>query len=54
AAGASRRMAGRDKLLEPVDGAPLLRRQARAAVAAGTGPVAVTLPPDDRTRRAAL
>jgi len=54
AAGASRRMAGRDKLLEPVDGDPLLRRQARAALAAATGPVAVTLPPDGAARRAAL
>lgn len=54
AAGASRRMEGRDKLLEPVEGLPLLRRQARAALAAGLGPVAVTLPPDRPLRAAAL
>jgi CTP:molybdopterin cytidylyltransferase MocA len=53
AAGASRRMRGADKLLEPVGGEPLLRRQARAAVAAGA-PVVVTLPPAAGARRAAL
>ena len=42
AAGASRRMRGADKLLEPVDDEPLLRRQARAALASGVGPVAVS------------
>lgn len=44
---------GRDKLLEPVDGEPLLRRQARTALAAGC-PVLVTLPPDRPRRAAAL
>ena len=54
AAGASRRMRGRDKLLEEIDGAPLLRRQASAALAAGIGPVLVTLPCADHLRAAAL
>lgn len=43
AAGASRRMRGRDKLLEEVDGVALLRRSAMRAVATGAV-VAVTLP----------
>ncbi|NIZ10350.1 NTP transferase domain-containing protein [Pseudooceanicola sp. HF7] len=46
AAGASRRMGDRDKLLEEIDGLPLLRRQAARAVSAGCGPVLVTLPED--------
>lgn len=54
AAGASRRMRGTDKLLQPVDGVPLLRRQALAALAAGVGPLAVTLPVESPARRAAL
>lgn len=53
AAGASSRMRGRDKLLEEVDGRPLLRRQAEAAVATGA-PVIATLPPRAPGRRAAL
>lgn len=44
AAGASTRMRGRDKLLEPVAGEPLLRRQARIARGATRGPVIVALP----------
>jgi molybdenum cofactor cytidylyltransferase len=44
AAGQSSRMRGRDKLLEVVDGEPLLRRQAMMALAANSGPVIVTLP----------
>ncbi|WP_137700615.1 nucleotidyltransferase family protein [Marimonas lutisalis] len=36
AAGASSRMRGRDKLMELVDGEPLLRRQVRRALATGT------------------
>lgn len=43
AAGASERMRGRDKLLEPVAGEALLRRQVRVALASGA-PVLVTLP----------
>lgn len=54
AAGASRRMLGRDKLMEEIDGEALLRRQARMALDAGVGPVAVTLPPDRPHRAAAL
>jgi CTP:molybdopterin cytidylyltransferase MocA len=43
AAGASVRMRGRDKLLEPVAGEALLRRQVRGALGSGA-PVLVTLP----------
>ncbi len=53
AAGASARMRGADKLLEPVDGVPLLRRQAEAALATGAR-VLVTLPPASPGRAAAL
>lgn len=53
AAGASRRMRGADKLLEPVDGTPVLRRLAQEAVATGAR-VLVTLPPDRPDRAAAL
>jgi molybdenum cofactor cytidylyltransferase len=52
-AGAATRMRGADKLLEPVDGEPLLRRIARAALATGA-PVTVALPPDRPLRQAAL
>lgn len=44
AAGAGRRMRGGDKLLETVDGLPLLARQGARAQATGW-PVLVTLPP---------
>lgn len=53
AAGASSRMRGRDKLLQPVAGQPLLRRVAETALATGM-PVRVTLPPEAAARRAAL
>lgn len=53
AAGASSRMRGRDKLLEQVDGQPLLARQARMALASGAR-VLVTVPPGDTARRAVL
>lgn len=53
AAGRSARMRGRDKLLEPVGGRPLIRRQARMALALGA-PVMVTLPPERPERAAAL
>lgn len=43
AAGASSRMRGRDKLLEEIDGKPLLRRQTETALASGC-PVMVALP----------
>ncbi|WP_380052440.1 NTP transferase domain-containing protein [Falsihalocynthiibacter sp. SS001] len=44
AAGASSRMQGRDKLLEDIDGEPILRRVAKRAIATGAK-VFVTLPP---------
>lgn len=53
AAGSSSRMRGRDKLLEDVDGQPLLRRQAEAGIAANLR-VVVTLPPDRPARLTAL
>lgn len=58
AAGRSGRMGEADKLVQSVDGAPLLRRVAQAALASGAGEVVVVLGPaeDRRTadRRAAL
>lgn len=54
AAGASRRMRGRDKLLEEVDGLPLLRRQALRALEATRGAVFVALPQAPHPRYAAL
>lgn len=53
AAGRSARMRGRDKLLELVEGVPLLRRQAQMAQRTGA-PVMVTLPPGHAARQAAL
>jgi CTP:molybdopterin cytidylyltransferase MocA len=53
AAGASRRMLGRDKLLETVGGRPLLRHVVRRAVGCGQ-PVMVALPRDDTRRRGTL
>jgi len=52
AAGASTRMRGRDKLMEDVDGQPLLRRQTRLALS--VGPVMVALPPAPHPRYTAL
>ena len=52
AAGSSSRMGGRDKLLEPIEGVPLLEVLARRAIS--VGPVFVTLPPGDHARRFAL
>jgi CTP:molybdopterin cytidylyltransferase MocA len=46
-------MGGRDKLLEPAGGLPLLTRTARIACAAGA-PVVAVLPPRSPQRRAAL
>lgn len=54
AAGSARRMRGADKLLEPVDGQPVLRRLVRAALDGAGGPVAVTLRDPDPARLAAL
>ncbi|MBE0413858.1 nucleotidyltransferase family protein [Yoonia sp.] len=53
AAGGSTRMRGTDKLLEPVGGVPLLRVQAKRALATGQ-PVFVALPAADHPRTAAL
>jgi CTP:molybdopterin cytidylyltransferase MocA len=53
AAGASRRMGDRDKLLEPVDGMPLLKRVAARALAIGDT-VIVTLPDPTSPRCKAL
>jgi molybdenum cofactor cytidylyltransferase len=53
AAGQSSRMRGADKMLELVDGEPLIHRQARIALATGL-PVWVTLPPEQPLRAAAL
>lgn len=53
AAGAARRMEGRDKLLEPVEGAPLLGRVLRRACAVAPR-VLVVLRPGDTARRAAV
>ncbi len=52
AAGAGRRM-GRDKLLLPVHGRPLLHRVATHALASGA-PLFVTLPQNDMARREAI
>ncbi|MCR9125217.1 MAG: nucleotidyltransferase family protein [Rhodobacteraceae bacterium] len=54
AAGQSSRMRGADKLLQTVDGLPLIRRQAQVARAATTGPVLVLLPPAPHPRHDAL
>jgi molybdenum cofactor cytidylyltransferase len=54
AAGAARRMRGRDKLLEPVGGRPALRAVAEAARASRADEVVVVLPPGAEARRAAL
>ena len=53
AAGASRRMRGRDKLLEAVRGRPLLADRVALALSLG-GDVLVTLPPGAAARRRAL
>ncbi|MBQ2263298.1 MAG: nucleotidyltransferase family protein [Loktanella sp.] len=53
AAGASRRMRGADKLLEQVDGMPLLRRQVMMAQTSGQ-PVFAALPGPDHPRAAVI
>lgn len=53
AAGRSSRMRGRDKLLEDIDGQPLLRLMAVRACKAGVS-VRIVLGPDQPERRAAL
>ncbi len=52
AAGQSSRMQGRDKLMELIDGEPLLRRTARRAYV--VAPVTVALPPPPHPRYDAL
>lgn len=54
AAGGSTRMDGRDKLLERVDGQPLIRRQAKLARGVTAGDVIVALPPPPHPRYDAL
>lgn len=53
AAGASSRMGGTDKLLEKLDGEPLVRRMARHALASGL-PLWVALPKAPHPRHGAL
>nr|WP_281243469.1 nucleotidyltransferase family protein [Rubrimonas cliftonensis] len=54
AAGASRRMAGRDKLMEEIDGAPQIVRAARALLDSRADMVIAVVGPADAARRAAL
>ena len=54
AAGHSSRMGGRDKLLETINGEPVLARAARIAVTADLGPVLIGLRLDDKARRKVL
>lgn len=53
AAGASSRMRGLDKLVQPIKGRPILRLVAETALGSGA-PVRVALPPNSDERRAAL
>ncbi|MBK0328303.1 nucleotidyltransferase family protein [Rhodobacteraceae bacterium F11138] len=54
AAGSSSRMGGLDKLMQMVDGVPLIRRQVDLARSVTTGPVIVALPPPPHARYDAL
>lgn len=54
AAGRSRRMEGRDKLLEMIDEVPMVRHAAQAALTSRAAQVFVVLPPNATARRAAL
>ena len=54
AAGTSARMRGADKLMQAIDGVPLLTRQARLARAATDGPVIVALPAPPHPRYDAI
>ena len=54
AAGASSRMRGRDKLLEPVGGIPALRRCAKHALASNADAVTIVVGPGQDARRRAL
>ncbi len=54
AAGQSSRMRGRDKLMEIVEGKPLIRRQVEMAQATTHAPILVTVPDTEHPRVAAL
>jgi molybdenum cofactor cytidylyltransferase len=54
AAGQSRRMGGRDKLMEPVSGGPLLRQVVQTLLGSSVDEIVVVLPPDPGDRSAAL
>lgn len=54
AAGSSSRMRGADKLMETVEGAPLLRRSAQTLLSSQADEVIVVLRTDDTARRTAL
>lgn len=54
AAGASRRMQGRDKLLETIDKTPLIRRMAQTCLNSKAQQCRVIVRPGDRDRRTAL
>ena len=54
AAGSSARMRGTDKLMEEIDGQPLLRRQAEMLRAATSGPLIAALPPPPHPRYTTL
>lgn len=54
AAGKSSRMRGSDKLMQLIDGIPLLRHTVLTALRSGIGPVLVTLPDTGHPRRSAL
>ena len=54
AAGGSTRMEGRDKLLEEIDGVPLIRRSAEVLLGGPVDEVVCVLRPEDEARRAAL
>lgn len=54
AAGASRRMGGRDKMLEPVDGVPLVAARAKCCLDSIAETTRVVLPASDILRRQAL
>ena len=54
AAGASSRMRGADKLLEPIEGTPILRHVADMLLRSGADQVCCVVRPEDDDRRAAL
>lgn len=54
AAGQSTRMQGQDKLLQTINGIPILRRTAETAINATLGPVLIGLDPTSQNRRNTL